>query len=265
MPEAGDYTEQYQCLYHEYILGCIARHPWLWATHVWNMFDFAADGRDEGGSHGLNQKGLVSFDRKLKKDAFWLYKAAWNKKDPFVHLCGSRYVNRAEDETEIRVYSNQPAVTLLVDGKEVGTRTGETVFPFKISITGEHTITAQAGAYRDTITIRKVDSPDPSYRFAQAGGISNWFDEESFRTDCFSIRDSFGVLMAHPEAGKIVGAVMQKMIASRGDVAKSANSNANLQKMMASMSFESLLKRAGDAVPEELVRKLNEQLQKIKK
>ena len=264
-PEAGDYSEQYQCVYHEYILGCIARHTWLWATHVWNMFDFAADGRDEGGAHGLNQKGLVSFDRKLKKDVFYLYKAAWNKTEPFVHLCGSRYVNRAEEETEIKVYSNCPAVTLLVDGTEIGSQTGETVFTFNVRITGEHTITAAAGDCRDSMTVRRVDSPDPAYRFSQAGGISNWFDEADFKTDCFSIRDSLGTLTAHPEAGKIVSAMMQKMIASRGDVAKSANNNPNLQKMLAAMSFESILKRASDTVSEDLVRKINEQLQQIRK
>ena len=264
-PESGDYSEQYQCLYHEYILGCIERHPWLWATHVWNMFDFAADGRDEGGVHGLNQKGLVSFDRKLKKDAFYLYKAAWNKEEPFVHLCGSRYVNRVEEETEIKVYSNCPEVTLLMDGKEIAAQTGSTVFVFRVKLTGEHTITAQAGECSDTMTIRKVETPDASYRFGQAGGVANWFDEADFKTDCFSIRDSFGALMAHPEAGKIVGAIMQKMVASRGDVAKSANQNAGLQKLMAGMSFEALLKRAGDAIPQDAIRRINEQLQQIPK
>jgi len=264
-PESGDYSEQYQCVYHEYILGCIERHPWLWATHVWNMFDFAADGRDEGGAHGLNQKGLVSFDRTLKKDAFYLYKAAWNKDERFVHLCGRRYVNRCEEETEIKVYSNCPEVVLLLDGKEAGRASGKTVFTFKVKISGEHTVTAMAGDLSDSITIRKVSEPDPSYRLAQSGSVSNWFDEAGFNTNCFSIRDSFGVLMAHPEAGKIVGAIMQKMIEKRGDVAKSANSNANLQKMMASMSFESLLKRAGDAVPKELIVQINDQLQKIPK
>ncbi len=264
-PEAGDYSEQYQCVYHEYILACIARHPWLWATHAWNMFDFAADGRDEGGAHGLNQKGLVSFDRKLKKDAFYLYKAAWNREEPFVHLCGRRYVDRTEAETEIRVYSNQREVTLLLDGREIGTHTGETVFTFRAEITGEHTVTARAGECTDSITIRRAAQPNAAYRFAKAGGVSNWFDEADFRTDCFSIRDSFGVLMAHPEAGRIVGALMQKMIASRGDVARSANNNANLQKMMAAMSFEALLKKAGDAVPQEMIKKLNDQLQKIRK
>ncbi len=105
-PEKGDYTEEYQALYHEHMLQMIEKRPWLWATHVWNLFDFAADGRDEGGKHGENQKGLVTFDRQLRKDAFYLYKAAWNKTSPFVHLCGKRYANRAEEETEIKVYSN---------------------------------------------------------------------------------------------------------------------------------------------------------------
>lgn len=264
-PEAGDYSEQYQCVYHEAILACIRRHPWMWATHAWNMFDFAADGRDEGGAHGLNQKGLVSFDRKLKKDAFYLYKAAWNRTEPFVHLCGKRYVNRTEARTEIRVYSNQSEVTLLMDGKEIGTKAGDTVFVFEAEISGEHTFTAKSGSCSDTMQIRKVSEPDPAYRFGKTGSVANWFDESDFKTDCFSVRDSFGALMAHPEAGKIVGAVMQKLIASRGDVAKSANSNANLQKMMAAMSFEALLKKGGDTVPPEMVKKINAQLQQIPK
>ena len=157
-PEAGDYSEQYQCLYHEYILGCIERHPWLWATHVWNMFDFAADGRDEGGAHGLNQKGLVSFDRKLKKDAFYLYKAAY----AFIHLCASRYVNRPEGETEIRIYSNQEEVSLYKDEELVGTQKGKTIFAFTVPITGVHTFTAKAGDLTDSITIHKVDQKDHS-------------------------------------------------------------------------------------------------------
>ena len=69
-PEKGDYTEEYQALYHEHMLRMIGARPYLWATHVWNLFDFVADGRDEGGKHGENQKGLVTFDRTLRKDAF---------------------------------------------------------------------------------------------------------------------------------------------------------------------------------------------------
>lgn len=264
-PDQGDYSEQYQCKYHAYILDCIERHPWLWATHCWNMFDFGADGRDEGGAHGLNQKGLVTIDRKIKKDAFYLYKAAWNKEDPFVHICGSRYVDRTESETEIQVYSNASSVTLMADGKEVDTKTGSVRFVFHVPISGKHTITAVAGTCTDTITIRKAEAPNPDYRFGKSGAVANWFDEAGFDSSCFSIRDSFGALMAHPEAGKLVGALMQKMIASRGDVAKSANNNPQLQKMLAGMSFQALLKQAGDAVPQSAAQNLNAQLQKIKK
>ena len=127
------------------MLKMIEERPWLWATHVWNLFDFAADGRDEGGKHGENQKGLVTMDRKIKKDAFYLYKAAWNKKDPFVHLCGSRYVDRAEDVTEIKVYSNQSEVTLFVDGNKYDTKTGKTIFTFRLPISGEHQIKKRRG------------------------------------------------------------------------------------------------------------------------
>ena len=114
-PTHGDYSETYQTVYHEHMLKMIEERPYLWATHVWNMFDFAADGRDEGGKHGENQKGLVTMDRKLKKDAFYLYKAYWNKEDAFVHICGRRYVDRKEDTTEVKVYSNQTTVSLYVD------------------------------------------------------------------------------------------------------------------------------------------------------
>lgn len=265
-PEQGDYSETYQCAYHEYILNLISQRPWLWATHLWNLFDFAADGRDEGGKKGVNQKGLVSFDRKLRKDAFYLYKAAWNKTEPFVHLCGSRYVDRAEDETEIKVYSNQESVSLLVDGNAVATQTGKTVYVFRIPITGEHKVTAIAGDCMDSIVIRKAQKPNAEYRFGSSGSVANWFDEENFDSSCFSIRDTMGALMQNPATARIVGAMMEKARASRGDVAKSASGNTNLQKMMASMSLQSLIKQAGEnVVPPEAVKQLNAALQKIKK
>ncbi len=77
-PRRGDHTEEYQAKYHEYMLKCFARHKWLWSTHVWNMFDFAADARDQGGEPGMNHKGLVTFDRKIKKDSFYLHKWLWS-------------------------------------------------------------------------------------------------------------------------------------------------------------------------------------------
>lgn len=285
----------------------IEKRPWLWATHVWNMFDFAADGRDEGGKHGINQKGLVSFDRKLKKDAFYLCKAYWNQEEPFVHLCGSRYVDRAEDVTEIKVYSNLPEITLLIDGKEFATQTGEHIFTFPVPISVEHTITATGytsasvvhagtghtgstaeaehtgtgctdaiaghtgaataneGQMTDTIHIRKVSQPTPSYRFGTAGDVTNWFDADTLKPDYYSIKDTLGALSSNPGTAPIVNRLMAQASASRGDVAKSTAGNKNLERMMAGMSLESLLKQAGDAVKPEQIRALNDALQQVKK
>lgn len=263
-PDKGDYTEQYQCVYHEHILNCIDQRPYLWATHVWNMFDFAADGRDEGGKKGENQKGLVSFDRKLKKDAFYLYKAAWSK-EPFVHLCGSRYIDRAEETTEVKVYSNQPEVALYVDSKLLETRSGHRIFTFQVPLSGEHTIEAKAGDCLDKMVIRKVEQPNPAYRFGQSGGVVNWFDKEDFKPGYYSIKDTLGELRANPETGPIVNALMAKASASRGDVATSTAGNANLQRMLGGMTLQSLLKQAGDAIPKEAVKQLNDALQRVKK
>lgn len=272
-PEKGDYSEGYQCLYHEHLLNCIENRPYLWASHVWNLFDFAADGRDEGGKKGENQKGLVTFDRKIKKDAFYLYKAVWNK-EPFVHLCGRRYVERVEEKTEIKVYSNQKEVHLYVDdvlyaeqraqshGAQAGT--DSKIFIFPVEISGEHTIIARSGEYSNTMMIRKAERPNTAYSLS-GGEVVNWFDADTFDTNCYSIRDTLGTLRQHPESASIVEKMMQTARASRGDVAEAAAGNANLEKMMAGMSLQSLLKQAGPAVKPEQIRALNDALQKIPK
>ena len=262
-PEQGDYTEEYQCIYHEHILKLIEERPYLWATHVWNLFDFAADGRDEGGEKGENQKGLVAFDHKTRKDAFYLYKAAWSK-EPFVHLCGKRYTDRAEKNTEIKVYSNCETVTLLVDGEVQETRTGKTVFSFTVPLTGEHKIEAICEDCRDEMIIQYVKEPNPAYFFRKQAVI-NWFDTADYDPSCYSIKDTMGALSQNPQTAAILGRMMQSMAAKRGDVAKEANNNANLQKMMAGLSLESLIKQAGDSVPQEMIRNLNAALQKIRK
>ncbi len=263
-PEKGDYTEEYQALYHEHMLKMIEERPYLWATHVWNLFDFAADGRDEGGKHGENQKGLVTFDRQLRKDAFYLYKAAWNKTEPFVHLCGKRYVNRAEETTEIKVYSNLPEITLYVDGTPVGTATGQTVFRFTIPLLGEHLIRAEAGDVSDTMCIRRVGEPDESYIFNKAAAsVANWFDSEEIDPACFSVSDTLGEIRANPQAGAIVEAMMAKGASERGDVADAVKDNPALQRMMGRMTMLSLLKQGG--ADEQSIKQLNRILQGIRK
>ena len=263
-PEKGDYTEEYQALYHEHMLKMIEARPYLWATHVWNLFDFAADGRDEGGKHGENQKGLVTFDRQLRKDAFYLYKAAWNKTEPFVHLCGKRYVNRCEAETEIKVYSNQSEVRLYVDDVLIGEQTGRTVFRFRVPLLGEHLIRAEAGECRDSMVIRRVSEPDESYLFNKAAAsVTNWFDADEIDPSCFSVSDTLGEIRQHPQAGAIVDAMMAKGASERGDVADAVKDNPALQRMMGRMTMLSLLKQGG--ADEESIKQLNRILQGIKK
>jgi beta-galactosidase len=173
-PRRGDHTEEYQAVYHEYLLNFIEKRPWMWATHVWNMYDFAADARDQGGEPGMNHKGLVTFDRKTKKDSFYAYKAHWSA-DPFVHLCSKRYVDRVESQITVKVYSNQPEVSLYCDGKLVDTKKGSHVFTFNLSISGEHQLEAVAGACKDSAVVRKVDTPNPSYKLSsKSSNSANW-------------------------------------------------------------------------------------------
>ena len=173
-PHRGDHTEEYQAIYHEYMLRCFKRHPWMWATHVWNMFDFAADARDQGGEPGMNHKGLVTFDRKTKKDSFYLYKAWWSD-EAFVHICSKRFVERTGSTATVKVYSNQSTVALYVNGNKVGEQTGEHVFTFKVPLNGELHIQAVAGDRTDESVIRHVDTPNPEYKLHKTKSKSaNW-------------------------------------------------------------------------------------------
>ncbi len=175
-PRRNDHTEEYQAIYHEFMIKCFARHPYMWATHVWNMFDFAADARDQGGEPGMNHKGLVTFDRKIRKDSFYLYKANWSS-DPFVHICSKRYENRCEDTTLIKVYSNQPRVTLKVDGKEVESlESADHIFCFHVPLKGSIQVEAVAGKCRDQASFRHVDSPCEAYILKKSAKTqkSNW-------------------------------------------------------------------------------------------
>ena len=264
-PEKGDYTESYQCVYHEHMAKMIADRPWLWATHVWNMFDFAADGRDEGGKHGENQKGLVTFDRKTKKDAFYLYKAYWSK-EPFVHICGSRYVDRAEDVTEIKVYSNLPEVSLYKDGHLVETQKGDKVFVFKAPITGKHTFEARADGHCSVILVNRVAEPNPDYSMPNRQTVNNWFDGD-IDESCWSIKDNMAAAMADATVGPILNKMNEKNVAARGDVAAAVKDNpalvAMMQRAMQRMTIESMLKQAGADV--ESIKQLNRVLQGIQK
>ena len=193
-PKQGDYTEEYQAYYHEELIKQLFSRKYLWATHVWNMFDFGADARAEGGENGQNHKGLITFDRSYKKDAFYAYKA-WLSDDPFVHLCGKRYVDRVEDVTRVTVYSNLPEVELFVNGESIGKKTAEDhFFYFDVKNEGETTIVAKAGEFSDEGKIRKVDQMNMDYVLVEKGAVLNWFDVVA-PEGRFSLNDKLGDIM----------------------------------------------------------------------
>jgi beta-galactosidase len=173
-PYRGDHTEEYQAKYHEYLIKFIEKRPWMWATHVWNMFDFAADARNQGGEPGMNHKGLVTFDRKTKKDSFYLYKSYWNP-EPMVHICSKRYVDRTDAVIVVKVYSNQKAVSLYRNGELLETKRGDHVFSFEVPLDGQTEVTAVAGDCRDSAQFRRVKKRNPDYKLRKTKKKSqNW-------------------------------------------------------------------------------------------
>ena len=165
-PVAWDFTEEFHAHFHEELIKQLYTRKYLWIRICWNMFDYAADGRNEGGMPGQNRKGLVTIDRRYKKDAFYAYKA-WLSNEPFVHIGGKRYMDRAEDLTKVTVYSNQPEVELFANGVSLGKQTSDVHFfyfdvPNTASVT---TLKAVAGQCEDTSEIHKVSTPNRSYIF----------------------------------------------------------------------------------------------------
>ncbi len=174
-PKRFDNTEEYQAKYHEYLLEFFARNPFIWGTYVWNMFDFGSDGRDQGGDKGKNHKGLVTFDRKTRKDAFYLYKVYWSK-DKVLHLCGKRYVNRTGRKTNITIYSNVGQPEVYNNGKLIAkpkARRGGKVYKCKIKLEENNDISVKAGGLQDGAEFRRVGNPDPSYK-VNGGNSMSW-------------------------------------------------------------------------------------------
>src|SRR5262249_35933537 len=116
---ARPHPEEFQGWGHEQAWPQIASRPYLWASWVWSMFDFASAIRHEGDSIDLNDKGLVTYDRKVKKDAFFYYKAQWSN-EPLVHINGRRNVQRASAVIDVRVYSNAERVQVSLNGRMLG-------------------------------------------------------------------------------------------------------------------------------------------------
>ena len=282
-PKQGDYTEEYQAYYHEELIKQLFTRKYMWATHVWNMFDFGADARAEGGENGQNHKGLVTMDRKYKKDAFYAYKA-WlvsPEVDPFVHLCGKRYIDRVEDVTKVTVYSNLPEVELLVNGQSIGKKRADNhFFYFDVPNVGESTIVAKAGELCDEGKIRKVDQMNMEYVLREVGAVLNWFDVVE-KPGRFSLNDKLGDIMSCT-AGKIwfmrLGLKLKKkMDANKKDKAKGEKSggfdvdlkaDGGLMQMMGGFTvlrLSSMMGMMNISFTKEELLKLNKQLNRIRK
>lgn len=273
-PEKGDYTESYQAVYHEHMLEMLSKRPYIWGSYVWNMFEFAAAGRDEAGDPGKNHKGLITFDRKVKKDAYYIYKAWWTEK-PFVHICGRRYHDRIEETTEIKVYANVPEVRLYIDDKEFDTISSDNhVFKFNVPICGTHKIYTSAvidgGECReisDTIEITKVSEPNPAY-FASADKVRNWFDETEIeeKEGCFSLNSTMGEISANPKGKALLDQMMSAMTAkTAGGMGEGVKMSKEMQAIVARQPLKKLLGQAGIDLNSDVAKQLNAALNLIEK
>ena len=277
-PDNHDYTEEYANYYHQEMLKTFAARPYLWATHQWNCFDFAADGRNEGGVKGRNNKGLITYDRKVKKDAFYVYKAWWNP-EPMVFVSGGRFVNRGpEAERNVIVYTNCDEVTLVVNGKDVETKAAvDHMIVFENAVQdGENVITAYSGDVKaNTVTLNGVAEHDYSYDLPEGNQGANWFDDPAalaarqafkYPKGYYSIKDKVGVLMANPETAKILGETLAAVMGGAGGLmGSSMEMGESMKEFMNMMRLSDMLKMMGAGMPAEVKLQLNQALTQIKK
>lgn len=272
-PKVKDYTEEYHALFHEQVWKILNERSFLWGTYVWNMFDFGANIRDEGGVKGRNNKGLVTYDRRIKKDAFYMYKAHWSE-EKFVHIAGKRFVDRALESVDIKLYSNCDEITLYVNGNEVETQfTDNKIVVFKRVglLEGVNEIKAvakQSGVqYVDAARFNKVLEPNPSYEAPvekKGEEVSNWFqmpdlNEDDIKAiqitdDVYSTRCTFKELFEHEEAGAVLYKYFGEDFKERPTYG-----------MTQGFTIDTLADMAPEHFTEKLLQALNSELTKIRK
>lgn len=268
-PQQGDYTEEYQAYYHEELIKQLFSRKYIWATHVWNMFDFGADARAEGGENGQNHKGLMTFDRKYKKDSFYAYKA-WLSDEPFVHICGKRYIDRVEDVAKVTIYSNQPEVTLYVNGDLFEKQTSENhFFYFNVPNKSVTKLKAIAGDCIDESLILKVETFNEEYRLKEKGAVLNWFDVTEV-DGYLSLNSKMSDLLMVPEGQALFGQIMGPIAAAAKQSAGEGGfeMNEGIMQMMGGFTVLRLigmLGMTGLKMNKEELLDLNAKLNQIKK
>ncbi len=257
-PKVNDYTEEYQALYHETVYPMMAERDFVWGSFVWNMFDFTSPIRQAANIKNRNIKGLVTFDRKTKKDSFYYYKAMWSK-EPFVHIASKRYANRCKDNITVKVYSNQPRVILVTDlgTFEADTCNGSAIFenvPLKY---GHNEIVAKAAGSIDNAIFNKQSIADESYVYVDQNpglNVRNWFLDEKEEAELFpegylSVRSTINDLLACDNA---ISAIDKRM----PDVGKA------MRDMVGTFTLDRFFELAKPDYTEEEVKALNEELTK---
>lgn len=271
-PACKDYSEEYQALYHEHMAKMLDERPWIWSSHVWNMFDFGCAARDEGGVAGRNNKGLMTMDRKTKKDSYYIYQAYWSK-EPVLHLCGRRYAQRAGDSTEIRVYSNQSSVALYLNGKLLEEKSADKVFVFRAALEErQNFVTAVSGDLKDSMTLEKVEKEPAIYVLPEvnerAEGVANWFKLNGdldlkapmeFPEGKYSIKDTMEEIAKCPEAFAIVEEAVKLAMNMK------VTPGEGMWDMFKSLSLEKVGEMAGSMMPEGFVESLNGKLTRFDK
>lgn len=264
-PERQDYSEEFQAYYHEKVWDIFSKKDYMWSTYVWNMFEFGSDARNEGGVKGRNNKGLVTFDRKVKKDSFYYYKAQWSE-EKFVHITSKRFVDRVGETTNIKIYSNCEDVVLWVNGVRFGEKNSiNGVFCFDnvpLSM-GDNLIKAISSCgCIDEAKIIRVESPNESYIYkskSQRGNrVIHWFEgnetqEEIFPKDCYSVRDKVGTILESPEAKSLVESYIPDIF---------NNPRLNTAK---GMPLERILVWSGAKLSDDVFKEINKKLTMIKK
>ncbi len=263
-PVQGDYTEEYQAHYHEELIKQLYTRRYIWSTYVWNMFDFGADARNEGGENGQNHKGLVTMDRTYKKDAFYAYKA-WLSDEPFVHLCGKRYVDRVEDVTRITVYSNLPKVELFANGVSAGVQEKDDhFFYFDVPNVGETHLLACAGECRDESVIRKADTFNEKYRLKEKGAVLNWFDVTA-PDGYFSLNDKIGDILQNAEGAEVLGSLLRSVSGGKAAGFEMTEDMMNMMNGFTVLRLTALMGAANVRFTKEELLALNERLNRIGK
>lgn len=271
-PTVKDYTEEYQLLFQNNALKTFNEREFVLGGYIWAMFDFGSDIRNEGGTRGKNQKGLVTIDRKLKKDSFYLCKAYWSK-EHFVKLAGSRFINRHKELNTIVVLSNVEHIKLYVNNEFISEIISEEPMKkFKDIklVLGENKIKVEAfdryeNIYNDEMILNYVKEVDESYilrKPEEKTHVTNWFQkfdltnvqEVAIKEGYYSTFDTIEQLYKDERAK----AIFKKYF---GNIAEEQQ----FKVMMGLMTINSMSKRSRFNIPKELLSVINNELNVIPK